>query len=340
MALDNAALLSRFAAEHYERHSISAERRQQSDRVLELLAVRLDGRTLIELTPSDLMAWQGAERERGIAPTTVRKRQNMIRSFVGWAYTAELLDFELTMRLKSVDGVAGASVTPPPKPYKRTEIQTFRQQLGEKYPLAPTRGKGSLMLRRYLRGDSEFRGAVRLHARRLQYEAQVSLALEEGLRRVELFGSTLAEIHYDNAAVVVRTAKGEPGERREREVPWTTHSRQCVAEWLDFRALMVPGHDSPWLTLRGYDATGAQSFTHLKKALLRIPGGEWRWHRFRHTFATERLRAGMPLEQLQYMMGHARLEQTLAYAKIVSADVRKEADRTEADFERALGVTA
>jgi site-specific recombinase XerD len=338
--LDNASLLTRFAAEHYEPQSISPARRRESDTLLGQLGARLGDRILIELTPSDLMVWQGYERERGIKPTTIRKRQNMIRSFIGWAYSADLISFELTTRLKSVNGVAGSSIDSAPRPYKRSEIQRFRKLLAEKYPLAPTRGTGSLMMKRYLTGSSRFKGPVRLHARRLQFEAQVSLALEEGLRRIELGRLTLAEMHYDNASVVVRTAKSKPGQDRWREVPFTAHSRQCVREWLDFRALIVPDHDKPWLTLRNYDPIGPQSDSHLSEALQVFGEPYFCWHRFRHTFATERLRAGMPLEQLQVMMGHARLEQTLAYAAIVSADVRVEAERTEEDFERALGVVA
>lgn len=339
MSLDNDQLLARFAAEHYDRNSISLQRRQQSDALLRVLAARLGERTLVEMTPSDLMSWQGMELKRGIAPRTVCKRETMISSFIGWGFAAELISFEMTTRLKSVSGVAGGSAKSLPRPYKRAEIETFRENLAAKYPLAPATGKGSRMIHRYLTGKSPFLGTMRKHARRLQYEAQVSLALEEGLRSIELHSLTMAEVHHDNAAVVVRTAKSKPGQRRDREVPWTNHSRLCVREWIEFRALLAPGHESPWLTLRHYDPLSPQTMRHFQSALAVVEGG-WRWHRFRHTFATERLRAGMPLHQLQVAMGHARLDQTMAYAEIVSADVRVESDRTEAEFERLLGLAA
>lgn len=60
--------------------------------------------------------------------------------------------------------------------------------------------------------------------------------------------------------------------------------------------------------------------------------------RLRHTFATERLRSGMALEKLQVMLGHSTLQQTLAYAEIVNADVQTEADRTADAFARNLGL--
>ncbi|MBC8084408.1 MAG: tyrosine-type recombinase/integrase [Hymenobacter sp.] len=40
-------------------------------------------------------------------------------------------------------------------------------------------------------------------------------------------------------------------------------------------------------------------------------------HTARHTFATQSLLRGMPVEVLQKVMGHARLQTTLIYAKIV-----------------------
>jgi site-specific recombinase XerD len=337
--LSNEDLLARFAEEHYERNSISEGRRHQSDVVLRALAARLKGRPLMEVTPSDLMAWQGAELKRGLAPNTVQKEQNMISAFITWAGRAQLISFEVTTQLKSVGAPRGATTTQQPRPYKKHELQLFRQLLAAKYPTMPDVGRGSLMMRRYLGGHSQFRWVIKKHARRLQYEAQVSLALEEGLRRIEIYRLPMVDLHYENASVVVRTAKGRPGQVREREVPYAGHSRLCVQEWLDFRDLLAPGHEHPWLTLDNTDPSSPQTLRRFAASLDRFKG-PWSWHRFRHTFATERLRAGVPLEQVQRMLGHARMEQTLAYAEIVSADVEREALRTEDQFARNLGLEA
>jgi site-specific recombinase XerD len=234
----------------------------------------------------------------------------------------------------------GARLTP--RPYKRHEIARFRELLDANFPLIGKRGPGSLEIKRYFRGVGTLKGPLRKHARRLQFEAQVSLALEEGLRRAEIFYLTLPQMAPDNQAVVVKTAKSRPGQTRWREIPFTLHSRECVREWLEFRRVMAPTHERPWLLLspsRGPSA--AQTFHHFERSLeLKCLGNYWKWHRFRHTFATERLRAGLPLEKLQIMMGHANLAQTLAYAEIVNADVQAEADRTEEQFARNLGLIA
>lgn len=340
---DNGDLLACFEREHFERHSISAHRRTRTLVTLNGLAARLDGRTLAELTPSDIMAWQGAELKRGLAPNTLRNRESMVKAFIGWAHSAGVISFENFMRLKSVDPVRGAQAHLKPRPYKKAEVIRFREVLAEHYPLAPAKGNGSRMLPRYLEGKSRFLQVVRDHARRLQIAAQVSLALEEGLRCQEIHQLAVDEVHPHNAAVVVRTAKQEPGVARYREVPWTAHSRNAVAEWLDLRTLLAPAHNSPWLALTYYNPKGEMGYRHFGESVLAVfdpYGTEYRWHRFRHTFATERLRAGMPLEKVQVMMGHARLDQTLAYAEIVNSDVATHAEASEALFARNLGLEA
>lgn len=339
MSATNSELLDRLDREHFERHSISIKRRRRSVVILLELADRLGDRTLLEVTPSDLMAWQGAQLARGIRPNTVRNWETMIRSFYTWAYAAQLIPFELFVQLKSVSTVRGGRVYRP-KPYKRAEIEALRIALDRRYPTAPRQGKGSHMVRRFLRGDSKLVGAAYRHARRLQLEAQISLALEEGLRCTEIWHLTIPQMHPDNVGVVVFTAKSKPGEIREREVPYTNHSRLVVQEWIDFRTLMAPDHGSPWLTLTASAPREAQRFRTFEEALQPLGRPYWNWHRLRHTFATERLRAGMPLEKLQIMMGHANLAQTLAYAEIVNADLNTEAARTEDAFARNLGLAA
>lgn len=334
--MDNATLTSRFAAEHLERHSISEGRRIETMRVLDILSARLGGRLLIEITPSDLMAWQGAELKRGLAPTTMAKCENQVWAFVTWAEQAGLISHEHKSQLKLLSKPRGSTAAKRPRPYSPQQVEQLRMALHEQFPLCPAKGKNSLVLKRFFEGRRPFDRGVRLHARRLQYEAQIALALEEGLRLKELHELTLVGMHYDNVGVLVRTAKGMPGQRRERMVPYTSHARVCVKEWLDFRTHLNPPHDRPWLTLTPANPLTPELYRTLRGSLEQF--GEFRWHRLRHTFATERLRAGMPLEQVSIMLGHAKVTQTLGYAEIVNADVQAEAVRTEAAFSRRLGL--
>jgi site-specific recombinase XerD len=44
-------------------------------------------------------------------------------------------------------------------------------------------------------------------------------------------------------------------------------------------------------------------------------------HRFRHTFASDMVRAGMSLPALMHLMGHANIETTLRYVQVTPQDV-------------------
>lgn len=203
------------------------------------------------------------------------------------------------------------------------------------------------MLDRYLAGRKRkdktqpLFGHVLRHALRLQMEAQVALALEQGLRRSEILDLTIAAMHPDNSQLAVRNAKQLPGQNVKRMLPYSLHARKVVGEWLEFRWLLNPDHDSPFLALTNGQATQLepQSLPQISAVIERAES-TWRWHRLRHTAITMWLRAGVPLEKLQIFAGHTDIAQTLRYAKISEADVDEAFQAVEEKFNRRLGIAA
>lgn len=106
--------------------------------------------------------------------------------------------------------------------------------------------------------------------------------------------------------------------------------------WLEFRREMRVRHSSPWITLRG-KRLGKPMFEGRFNMLLRRLGSGWEFHRLRHTFATERLRSGMPIETLMRFGGWSNVQQVLAYAQIVEEDVDRVIERTDDAFMRGIG---
>ena len=62
-------------------------------------------------------------------------------------------------------------------------------------------------------------------------------------------------------------------------------------------------------------------------------------HRFRHTFASDMLRAGVSLPALMQLMGHADIQTTLLYVQVTPQDVYLEYARAVAQHIRPLPVT-
>ena len=110
----------------------------------------------------------------------------------------------------------------------------------------------------------------------------------------------------------------------------------AIERWLRLRELSGPDHDRPWLSLHT-EAHYAKPMRHRQfEMLLRNIGTGWEYHRMRHTCGTELLRAGMPLESVSRLLGHARLQQTLAYAELLDEDVVNAALRAEHRFGRTM----
>jgi site-specific recombinase XerD len=349
--MDLAELLDRFDAEYLSPNSITPMRRVEQAKLLTRLAKSLD-HPLDEINPQDVRGFIGAEIQRGLHVNSVRSYLGMIRSFVGWAGDAGLIDPVATLQLKSVPNPRGSSARGKPIPYKVSDVRRFHGVLASKYPALTEFGPGSRAMQRFTRGRvPSLRRHLWRHARRLQYEAQIGLALELGLRRIEIMSLSMAALHYDNDQVVVLTAKQGPDSKVRRAVPYSTHVRTCVQEWLDFRRLLRPDHEDPWLALTYTGSLAMQTrpltMVQMTDALKvfetpgrREVGREWRWHRFRHTCATEWLRSGVPLEKVRLYMGHADLTQTLQYVEILDGDIDAAFGAAEADFARRLGLAA
>ena len=59
-------------------------------------------------------------------------------------------------------------------------------------------------------------------------------------------------------------------------------------------------------------------------------------HRFRHTFASDMIRAGMSLPALMQLMGHTNIQTTLLYVLVTPQDVYLEYARAVAQHIRPL----
>jgi site-specific recombinase XerD len=332
--------IDRFKREYQEYHRISPERAGQQRRLLVEFEGSLDGRQLTEATADDLRAFAGDLLEQGLHVNTVRKKLNMIRPFCSWAYAAGLITPEQYLGLKSVPNPRGATSTSQPNPYTRQELTAFWAALDAKYKRLPERGRGSQAIKRWIQGKGPWRNVWR-HAMRLQIEAMVRLALDVGLRRHEIFGLSLNDLHYDNEYLVI-SGKADPhtGNKKTRTVPFTSRAREAVHEWLEFRALIRPPHDRPWLSLYGLAWNKPMLESRFNKLLGQTLGKEWRWHRFRHTCATNWLRAGAELETIKSLLGHASIAQTLMYAEILKSDIAKSLAKVEAEFEEGVGRAA
>jgi site-specific recombinase XerD len=327
-------IYDRFAREYHDYHGISAERAREQLKVLRELEDFAEAP--IELVEADAVKGYLAELiDLGGHPNTVRKKRGMVLAFYGWAFDARIVDADRLMRVRRVKAPRGSSGVSTPRPYDRQTMQDFWFDLDQAWPRETDGFLHWFFLRKHCNGRR-----FAAHGMRLQTEAIARLALHAGLRRNEIFNAPLDDIHYDNDFIVVRfaAAKNERGLSDAREVPMTEALSDSLRAWIDYRAVLNPPHDSPWLRLvRVTDENRLlpMTFDRIRHLLADIGDG-YELHRLRHTCATEWLRAGMSLELVRQLLGHATIQQTLAYAKIVKTDLRKGMTASAADFQTAV----
>jgi site-specific recombinase XerD len=326
-------LIEQFAARHFVLNNISEIRQRRHVRVLRDYEAWLAPTPLLQATPDQVRSWMTEQVGKGYHVNTIRFWLMMLRPFWRWAWEAGHLDADTWLRLKDVPPPRGASGHSEPNPYTRAEIKNLWRSIADKYPLADAKRLDRWARRYQIKQPPPYK-RVAPHGRRMQLEAIVSLALFCGLRRGEIWQLSLDDLHPDNAYLVVRTKRSDHRDK-VRKVPYTEPAREAVTRWLSFRkTLFIKHHRSPWLSLHPHRPREPMHPTHFN-GLLRKFGFEY--HRLRHTCATERLRAGMPIELLQRFLGHASLTQTLAYAKIVERDIDKQVEQHDDEFMKAVG---
>lgn len=147
-------------------------------------------------------------------------------------------------------------------------------------------------------------------------KAMVALLLSTGIRVGELTKLNIVDVDLRNREAIVY-GKGS----KERLVYFDARAKVFVEEYLDTR------HDD-----------SEALFVQDKAPYLRLQKSGVEWiireigreagvtnahpHRFRRTFATKMLNRGMPIEQVQKLLGHARIETTLVYTEISQENIR------------------
>jgi len=312
----------------YQRYNgLTEERIRRQRRSLEEFSAFAE-KPLGECASEEFSNWLASLVEDGKHVNTVRKKGNEVRPFYRWAYNAKLISGETYMSIREVKNPKGSTGRSTPKPYSPKDMKLWRQELDDRLPFHTAYKLG------YWRtGRAKFR-RVSTHFQRVQVEAIVGLALNCGLRRAEIRALSIDDMHPENEYIVVREGKGG----KSREIPHTKRSRELVGAWLEHRAELNPSHDDPWLSLKPNQAEGGwlNPMSRLRYSKIISEVGDWQLHRFRHTCATGWLRSGVNLEIVQKLLGHATLEQTLAYAELVRGDLQKAMEANEDGFEEAV----
>ena len=136
----------------------------------------------------------------------------------------------------------------------------------------------------------------------------VLVSLNTGMRRGELFDLKWSEVNFDTKTITVAGATTKTSDTRH--IPMNKETLGVLEAW------KKQVSKSPYV----FSGQGGGRFEDVKSAWLKlleraqIDG--FRWHDMRHDFASRLVMAGVPLNTVRDLMGHADIKMTLRYAHL------------------------
>ncbi len=285
-----------------------------------------------------VVAYLAHKREQGHAPNTLRKERQMAIAFFSWAYDEHHVGADTFLSVRRIPFPEGVTARLCPEPYTPRELRQFREVIGTRWPTIENDAQAWKLLGRWREGCTPY-ARIRKHAIRLQLDAVMALALDCGLRRREILALSVDDMHHDNDYLLVWS--GRRWHSPSREIPFTDATRTAVEAWLEFRSSLAPGHDRPWLNLWA-EKTAREPIKPdaFGKLLAIYVSPELSYRRLRHTCGIAWLKAGMTLWELQRLLGHALLKDTLPYGEAMQVDLDRRVERLQASFQGSAGVAA
>jgi integrase/recombinase XerC len=157
------------------------------------------------------------------------------------------------------------------------------------------------------------------HGKRERDRLMLALFAYAGLRRSELLGLDWDDVDLERRLIRVRKAKGG----RQRTVPIHPALAPLFCDYLRFRAR----DPEPALFVGVQGRRLSQTImTQTFLRYVRAAGVSERKrvtpHTLRHVFASELLRAGANLRQIQELLGHKHLDSTQRYTRVTAHELR------------------
>lgn len=146
--------------------------------------------------------------------------------------------------------------------------------------------------------------------------AIVDLLISSGIRVSELVNINISDLNFDNCSCKV-FGKGN----KEREVYFDAKTKLHIQEYLadrtdDELSLFISN-------IRPYKRIGTRAVEMmLQKLATKIEINGVYPHKFRRTLATKAIDKGMPIEQVQKLLGHTKIDTTLHYAQVSQSNVK------------------
>ena len=153
-----------------------------------------------------------------------------------------------------------------------------------------------------------------LHIRDL---AMIDLLYSTGIRVGELVNLNIGDIHFEERECIVY-AKGNKQRKVYFDAKSKVHLKRYLEQRKDYNEALFVTLDSPFERLK---ISGVE--IRLRKlGRLALLDQRVHPHKFRRSMATRAIDKGMPIEQVQKLLGHQQIDTTMHYAMVNQSNVK------------------
>ena len=248
------------------------------------------------VTPLDIRSYRDHLRSRGLAPSTCARKLGALSTFFRWAHETGRIASNPAGDIRRPGQVEVA-----PKWLGKSERHALERELLREEQLAELRGNPTWARRN---------------------TAVVLLLLNAGLRCGELVSLTLSDVEVSSRSGRIRVrGKGD----KERVVPLNGVARRALSRWLEVRPA---GETEALFTGQRGDPLSARGVQRIvKKVSLRAGLEGVTPHTLRHTFGKGLVDAGVSLDRVAKLLGHASINTTKIYTAPSQADLEEAVER-------------
>lgn len=299
----SASSLADFLTNQYEPWAVAHLRtgEQTCERVRKSFADLLS-KPMGEIAPFAIERWRAKRHRDGIAANTTNRDLDSLRAVltkaVAWgALPSSPMGAVKRAKLDNIGRLRYLS---------QSEEKALRAALDAREQQR-RKGRASFNAWRTARGYPSIPDFPGLYTDHMQ--PIVLLALNTGLRRGELLGLTWADVDPTGAQIIVRGSEAKSG--RTRHLPLNREALAVLQTWRPDDA------KADGFVFAGSNGEQMQS---LKTAWGKIAKAAkldgFTFHDLRHTFASKLVQAGVDLNTVRELLGHADIKMTLRYAHL------------------------
>ncbi|MFA5130385.1 MAG: site-specific integrase [Patescibacteria group bacterium] len=162
--------------------------------------------------------------------------------------------------------------------------------------------------------------ALLRHCTEVMWKEMILVAVRTGMRLGELFGLEWQDVDFERKQLTVRRSIvrgniGTPKSGKVRYIPLTDEVCKAIYERRQRSGLLFHRGDESCLTHHIADDAIKRA---CKAADIRPIG----FHTLRHTFASQLVSEGVPLNAVQELMGHSTIAMTMKYAHLAPSALR------------------